>query len=38
MLKVCHEFMQLELGNDHGIHPNGTLKKSHAQVIQTLAK
>jgi hypothetical protein len=28
----------LELGNDHGIHPNGTLKKSHAQVIQTLAK
>jgi hypothetical protein len=38
MLKVCHEAMHLELGNGNEIHPNGTLKKSHAQVIQSLAK
>ena len=38
MLKVCHEAMHLQLKSDHEIHPNGTLKKSHAKVIQTLAK
>ena len=30
--------MHLKLGNDHVIHPNGTMKNKHAQVIKILSK